>query len=97
MSAKRNRTDSWEEKRRWIAGLRAYQRSTGKRDGWVAHAYRERYGVWPNDPDVRYEPAAAFAPDDVLSWVRSKQIAWRHRKDTEAGERQIAQGRSNIA
>lgn len=80
-SAKRNRSEGWTEKVAWIAGLRAYQVLTGKKSGWVAHAYKERYGVWPNDPMVKYAAPARSVPPEVSSWIRSRQIAWAHRKD----------------
>jgi len=45
---KKNRELSKQEKQEFYSGLLAYCKKTGKRDGWAAHKYRERLGVWPN-------------------------------------------------
>jgi superfamily II DNA or RNA helicase len=53
----------------WIARDRGYA------SGWVSHKYRERFGVWPNDPRVR-----TATPREVSlktkNWLRSRQIAF---------------------
>jgi type I site-specific restriction endonuclease len=50
----------------WIAHQRHYN------SGWVAHKYRERFGVWPrgmiDNPHV--------ASPELMNWVLSRQIAW---------------------
>lgn len=73
---KRNRKETWEEKIAFIAELKAYAIETGKRDGWVAHKYRERYSVWPNDPRLKAEPPADFVSSKVRSWVRAGNIRY---------------------
>jgi len=50
---KRNANTSWDEKVEFMGGLKAYARRKGYKPGWVAHAYRKRFGVWPNDPRVK--------------------------------------------
>ncbi|MCG8355767.1 MAG: DEAD/DEAH box helicase [Kiloniellales bacterium] len=50
----------------WIAGERGYKR------GWAAHKYREKFGAWPE----AYNPEPLPAEPAVLSWVRSRQIAY---------------------
>lgn len=76
---KRNRADGWPDKVRWMRSLVGIANERGYAHGWAAHKYRERYGVWPNDPRVHgVEPKQ---PDtDVLNWVRSRQIAYAKRK-----------------
>jgi DNA repair protein RadD len=37
------------------------KQARGRRTGWEAHQYRAKFGVWPNDPRVRYA-----APDRPL-------------------------------
>jgi superfamily II DNA or RNA helicase len=55
---------------KWIARERSYSH------GWVAHKFKERFGVWPND--VRY--AEARAPTlATRNWVRSRAIAYARR------------------
>ncbi|MEY2890783.1 MAG: hypothetical protein RJA98_691, partial [Pseudomonadota bacterium] len=73
---KRNRTQDWEAKTRFMAGLKFYAAEHGnKSPGWVAHKYREHYGVWPNDP--RLKMASPRPPtEEALSWIRSRNIAY---------------------
>ena len=42
------------------------------RPGWVAHKYREKFGDWPQRGGITpIKPSP-----EVLSWVRSRNIAW---------------------
>lgn len=76
---KRNKETGWADKQRFIAGLRAYAGEHGYAAGWVAHKYKERFGVWPNDSRVKSVAASAY--DAELSrWLRSQQIRWAKRK-----------------
>jgi DNA repair protein RadD len=50
----------------WIANHRGYK------PGWVAHKYREKFGVWPRARSVDPAPPSAA----TISWVRSRQIAY---------------------
>jgi DNA repair protein RadD len=81
---KRNKTASWEEKIAFIAGLRAYQREKGMKDGWVAFKYKARFGVWPNDARVRNAPAAVECDPYIRSWIRSQAIRFAKSKDRES-------------
>ncbi len=38
---------SMDDKSTWYAMLLHYARSKGHKDGWAAHKYREKFGVWP--------------------------------------------------
>jgi hypothetical protein len=53
----------------WIARERGYS------PGWVAHKFREKFGVWPNDRRVR---TAELRPPSLKTkqWILSRQIAW---------------------
>jgi DNA repair protein RadD len=53
----------------WIA------RERGHKPGWVGHKYKERFGVWPNDPRVR---SATPRPPSLKTknWIVSRQIAF---------------------
>ena len=59
---------------RWTAQQHAYS------TGWAAHKYREKFGVWPNDPRVK---SAAPTPPSLKTknWVRSHQIALAKARD----------------
>ena len=77
---RRNREQGWDEKEAFMAGLKRYRLLTGKREGWVAYSYKDRFGVWPNDPRVKYCAPSETVPMEVSQWIKSRQIAWRHRK-----------------
>lgn len=52
-------------------GCLAHRR--GHKEGWAAHKFREMTGVWPD----RYHDAPLIEPTPlVLSWIKSRQIAW---------------------
>jgi DNA repair protein RadD len=54
---------------RWIASVRGYA------PGWAAHKFKERFGLWPNDWQVRL--AAPREPSlKTKNWLRSRQIAF---------------------
>jgi DNA repair protein RadD len=54
---------------RWIATVRGYAA------GWAAHKFRQRFGIWPNDWQVRMaqprEPRLR-----TKNWLRSREIAF---------------------
>ena len=63
------------EKDAFFAELQWMARERGYAPGWASHKFRERFGVWPNEPRVRYaQPAAPSLK--TRNWVRSRQIAW---------------------
>ena len=76
---KDNRDATWEEKRAFMAGLKAYASEHGYREGWAANKYRERFGVWPNDARVRDVPAMQY-DDATRNWLKSQQIRWAKRR-----------------
>lgn len=57
-------------KQRWYSGLMGYAKFKGYSDGWAAHTYKEKFGVWPRGlSDVR-----TSAPDDVVSFITHLNI-----------------------
>ena len=53
--------------------LKSYARRHRYQEGWAAHKFREATGVWPS----AYKHAPELDPSpQVLSWIRSRQIAW---------------------
>jgi DNA repair protein RadD len=61
-----------EARQRWYAMLTGVAAERGYRAGWVAHKYREKFGDWPQHGGVTpIKPSP-----EVLSWVRSRNIAW---------------------
>ena len=57
----------WYKMLTWIAVERNYK------SGWVAHKYKEKFGIWPPTriPQTQIEPTP-----EVRSWVRSRMIAF---------------------
>ena len=48
----------------------------GYKPGWIAHKYREKFGEWPRSNSVTpIKPSP-----EVLSWVRSRNIAFAKRR-----------------
>ncbi len=74
VAQKRNRDTEWPEKVSFIRELRFVAEQRNRSPGWVAHAYKSRFGVWPNDGRVKDAPAAEFASPEVLSWVKAQDI-----------------------
>ena len=61
-----------EARQQWHAMLTGVAVERGYRRGWVAHKYREKFGDWPQHGGVTpIKPSP-----EVLSWVRSRNIAW---------------------
>ena len=71
------------ERMRWHAMLSHIAGERGYKSGWVSHKYKEKFGTWP--PVSR--PIPPVKPSlEVLSWVRSRNIAYAkaHQKATAA-------------
>jgi DNA repair protein RadD len=61
------------------AELRGYAAARGYGEGWIAHKYREKFGVWPNDPRIKSSPA--ISPSlSTRNWITGRQIAWAKRR-----------------
>ena len=80
---RRNKAEGWPEKIAFMGQLKYYAWDHHYADGWVAHKYRERYGCWPNDPRVKHAAPLDCTPE-VLSFIRSRQIAYAHSKRRSA-------------
>lgn len=66
---KDNRETSWEDKISFIGELKHICRTKGYSAGWVAHKYKEKFGVFPNDPRVKNAPAINPSKD-VSNWLK---------------------------
>jgi DNA repair protein RadD len=67
------------EKARFHGELLWLSRERGYSQGWAAHKYRERFGVWPNDPRIRSAPASEPSLQ-TRNWLKSRQIAFAKRR-----------------
>lgn len=69
-----------DEKAFVFGQLRSYAKSRRLREGWASHKFKEMFGVWPNAhrlaPDVEPTP-------EILSWIKSRQIAFANRRNKE--------------
>ena len=69
-----------EEKQEWYSQIRGHAKSKGLKDGWVAHTYRDKFGVWPKGlSDEMKQPG-----DDVLGFIMHKQIKFAKSKKAAA-------------
>jgi len=63
---------SMAEKQDWYSMLLFLADKNGRKDGWAAHKYRAKFGVWPNKlSQARKVPTA-----DVERFVKAEQIRW---------------------
>lgn len=61
-----------EERQEVYAQLRHIALDRGYKEGWAAHKYKEKFGVWPRGlDDISKPPTQA-----LMNWVRSRQIAY---------------------
>ena len=68
------------EQMRWHAMLAYIAAERGYKTGWVAHKFKQKFGHWPPTRRViAIEPSAK-----VLSWVRSRNIAYAKAKGRAA-------------
>jgi len=49
-----------------------YCRLRGYKDGWAAHKYKEKFGVFPRGLNSNTIPTT----QKTVNWIRSRQIAW---------------------
>ena len=70
---KLNKTTSLPEKSYFLGELKQYANQHGYSEGWAAHQYRSKFGVWPNHiPTI----TVAEPRPDTVSWLRSQQIRY---------------------
>jgi DNA repair protein RadD len=67
---------SQAEKQATYSGLLWIAAERRRKPGWVAHQYREKFGVWPRGLDDRPSPPT----EDLARWVRSRDIRFAKRK-----------------
>ena len=73
-----------EDKRLFFGELKSIARRHGYRDGWIAHKYRARFGVWPNP----VKDAPMVEPSmETQAWVKSQNIRYAKRKGASSEAR----------
>jgi len=74
------KSQSKESKQQVYSELLGIAKIRGYADGWVAHKYRDKFGVWPRGlKEYPVEPSAA-----ISSWVRSQMIRYSKAKQKES-------------
>jgi superfamily II DNA or RNA helicase len=64
------------EKQAFYSQILYYARARGFKDGWAAHKYKEKFGVWPRGLTETSElPTPA-----TVSWIKSRAIAFAKSK-----------------
>jgi superfamily II DNA or RNA helicase len=86
----KKRVFTMDEKRQWFRELCGHAMNKKKSQGWVAHTYKAKFGVWPNlfheDRDTALNPSG-----EVLGYIRHRNIAYARKmektnaNDNEAG------------
>jgi DNA repair protein RadD len=69
------------DKTRWHRELTWYANKNGYRPGWAAHKFKEKFGTFPGWGSVTPIPATP----EVLSWIRSRQIAYAKAMSKQGG------------
>jgi hypothetical protein len=73
--AKTNRDWTVEQKARLFGELKSVGVVKGYAPGWASNQYKDKFGVWPNDPRVRNAPEVTPSYE-TLAWIRDKQMAY---------------------
>lgn len=69
----KTREYTMHEKQVWYSGLLWIANARGHSLGWAAHAYREKFGVWPNK--LKKEPTKSLL--EVDAWVKRRAMLRR--------------------
>ena len=64
-----------EDKQAFYSQLLFIAKQWGRKSGWVANCYHDRFGVWPRG--LREETMSATA--GTTGWIRAKDIRWAKR------------------
>lgn len=82
------RVYTMEQKAVFLAGLKAYARQYGRANGWCAHSFKEKFGMWP-DWSIKDIAPATYPNMEIMMWVKSRNIAYAKRKAREAKEQHV--------
>ena len=68
------------EHMRWHAMLTYFAGTRGYKPGWAAYKFKEKFGHWP----PRIDPRPIEPSREVLSWIRSRNIAFAKSRKADA-------------
>ena len=69
----RPRNASVKDKADFYGQLKTIAYKHGYKNGWVAHKYKERFGVWPNLNEIKQAPMREPLPE-TLNFIKHHQI-----------------------
>lgn len=72
----KQRKATMEDKQAFYSQLLFVAKQRGRKSGWVANSYRDKFGVWPRGLQEITMPATP----EVMGWVRAKDIRWAKRR-----------------
>ncbi len=79
----KKRVFTMDEKREWFRMLCGHAMNKKKTQGWVAHTYKSKFGVWPNsfneDRDTAINPSG-----EVLGYIRHRNIAYAKKMEKQS-------------
>ena len=64
--------DKTQNNQQFYSELLYYARMRNFKDGWAAHKYKEKFGVFPRGLSANPSPVT----QKTVSWIRSRNIAW---------------------
>jgi len=82
-----NKNMDWLDKRLVMGALVWHAEKKGYKNGWIAHTYKDYFGVWPNDKRVKGVPAITpeGAIKNILTHILIKKAkSYKKKKATEA-------------
>jgi superfamily II DNA or RNA helicase len=68
--------EALSENQNFYSELLYYAKMRGYKEGWAAHKYKEKYGVYPKG--LHTKPQATSSK--TANWIKSKNIAWAKAK-----------------
>ena len=69
------KTFTQADKSTWYSGLLTHARKKGFSDGWAAHKYRAKFGVWPRSVEIKI----GEIPLEVENWITSENIRFGYK------------------
>ena len=66
-----------DEKQVFYSGLLWIAKDRNYSQGWAAHKYKSKFGVWPRGLDA----VTRFPDANVFNYVKSQQIRWAKAQD----------------
>jgi DNA repair protein RadD len=73
--ARKNREYTMEDKRSWYSQLRAIEGARRYKEGWAAHKFKAKFGVWPNSFKYTLPTEPTY---EVMAWVKNETRKWRN-------------------